>query len=97
MARVKLAYENVLEQNKTLWEMKQWSDSVKATQMNVIVQLDDLLTIKEDQIVNLKLQNQMGSEMYDLANREIKREKKVKWVFVGISFGLAGLLTLSLL
>jgi len=97
MAQVKLAYENILDQNKTLLEMIQWCDSVEATHENIIVQLDDLLGIKEEKIINLKLQNQMGLEMYDMADHEIKREKKLKWIFVGTTTLLAGFLALSLL
>ena len=97
MAHVRLAYENVLEQNKTLYEMITWSDSVKDMQMNTIVALDGLLIIKEDQIENQKVQLGLERDKFELADGLIKKERKVKWVFVGISVGLAGLLTLSLL
>ena len=97
MAQVRLAYENVLAQNKTLWEMKQWSDSIKALQMNTIVQLDDLLIIKEDQIGNLKQQIVLERDKYGLAEGMIKKEKKLKWIFVGTTALMAGFLTLSLL
>lgn len=97
MAQVKLAYENVLTQNKTLLEMVAWSDSVKAMQMNTIVQLDDLLLIKEDQISNKNEQIKVHKEMYQLADKHIRKEKGLKWVFVGTTVLMAGFLTLALL
>jgi hypothetical protein len=97
MAQVKLAYENVLAQNKTLWEMKQWNDSIKALQMNTIVGLDDLLVVKEQQIGNLKQQVALNRDMFELANDQIRKERKLKWIFVGTTAVMAGFLTLSLL
>ena len=96
MARVLLEYENVLEQNKTLWEMKVWSDSIKAMQMNTIVELDDLLRIKEEQITNKDAQIVLEREKFGLANDQIKKERRLKWVFMGTTVVMAGFLTLSL-
>lgn len=97
MAQVKLAYENVLEQNLTLLEMNRWCDSVRQAHVNVIVQLDDLLMIKEEKIVNLKKQNEVSQDMFQLANDQIRKENRLKWVFVGTTVLMAGFLTLALL
>jgi ATP-dependent helicase/DNAse subunit B len=97
MAQVKLAYENVLEQNMTLLEMNRWCDSVKQAHMSVIVKLDDILQIKEEQIDNLKIQIGVNHDMFELANDQIKKERRLKWVFVGTTVVMAGFLTLSLL
>ena len=97
MSRVLLEYENVLAQNKTLWEMTQWSDSVKSTQMNVIVQLDDLLVIKEDQIGNLKHQIVLEQDKFGLAGEQIRNERGWKRFWMVATGLTAGFLALSLL
>jgi len=96
-ARLKLEYIHLDSMNMTLTQALAQCDSVQDVQVDVIIRLDDLLGIKEDKIVNLKLQNQMGLEMYDMADHAIKREKKLKWIFVGTTVLMAGFLTLSLL
>lgn len=97
MARVILEYENVLDQNKTLWEMKQWSDSVKSMQMNVIVQLDDLIVIKDDQIGNLQQQIVLEQDKFWLAEQEIKHQRGWKRFWIVATGLTAGFLALSLL
>lgn len=97
MAQVKLAYENVLDQNKTLLEMMAWCDSVQGAQANVIFQLDDLLIIKDEQIINKNGQIVLEREKFGLAENQIKKERKLKWVFMGTTVLMAGFLTLSLL
>ena len=97
MAQVKLAYENVLDQNKTLLEMMAWCDSVQGAQANVIFQLDDLLIIKDEQIINKNTQIVLEREKFGLAENQIKKERRLKWVFMGTTVLMAGFLTLSLL
>ncbi len=97
MAQVKLAYENVLDQNKTLLEMVAWCDSIKDTQENVIVQLDDLLMIKEQQIENKSAQIVLEQEKYGLAGAQIRKERNLKRLFMMSTLFMAGFLTLSLL
>ena len=97
MAQVKLAYENVLDQNKTLLEMMAWCDSVQDAQANVIFQLDDLIVIKDEQIINKNTQIVLEREKFGLAEGLIKRERKLKWIFVGTTALMAGFLALSLL
>lgn len=97
MARVILEYDNLLEQNKTLGEMMAWCDSVMGTQIQIIGGLDGLVDIKDEKITNLTLQNEQEREKYELAGVMIKKEKKLKWIFVGTTALMAGFLALSLL
>jgi hypothetical protein len=97
MAQVKLAYENILDQNKTLLEMTQWCDSVRETQANIIVQMDDLIVIKDEQIINKNTQIVLEREKFGLADEQTRKERKLKWVFMGTTILMAGFLTLSLL
>ena len=97
MARVKLEYTYLFEENKTLTEMMAWCDSVIGTQVIVIERMDGLLIIKDEKIVNLKHQNKQVGEIYDLVNEQVKKERKLKWIFVGTTALVAGFLTLSLL
>ena len=97
MAQVRLAYENVLDQNKTLLEMVAWCDSVRESQTDIIIQLDDLLGIKEEKITNLTLQNEQEQVRFDLVNDQVGKQRKLKWVFMGTTVLMAGFLTLSLL
>jgi len=97
MARVLLEYTNLLEENKTLGEMMNWCDSVMNTQVRIIASMDGLLIIKEDQIENKAGQIQLQNEKYELAEGVIKKEIRLKWIFVGTTIIMAIFLTLSLL
>ncbi len=77
--------------------MMAWCDSVMGTQVVVIEGLDGLLIIKDEKIVNLKLQNEQALGMFDLVNDQVKKERKLKWIFAGTTILVAGFLTLSLL
>ena len=97
IARVKLEYTHLFEENKTLHEMMTWCDSVMGTQVIVIERMDGLLIIKDEKIVNLKSQNKQVLGMYELAGVMIKKERKLKWIFMGTTIVVVGFLTLSLL
>jgi len=97
MARVILEYDNLLEENHTLGEMMNWCDSVMDTQEQIIRGMDGLIIIKDEKITNLKLQNEQIFEMFDLVNDQVKKEKKLKWIFIGTTTFVVTLLTLSLL
>jgi len=96
-ARLKLEYIHLDSINMTLYAMIAWSDSVKDMQMNIIVGLDDLVIIKEDQISNLKSQIVLEKDKFWLAGDQIKKERRLKWIFMGTTVVMAGFLTLSLL
>ena len=97
MARVKLEYIHLDSLNMSLVEALNHCDSVKDAQRNVIIQLDDLLGIKEDQIENLKQQNVQHEYKYVLSAGVAKKERKLKWIFLGSTVVMAGFLALSLL
>ena len=94
---MKLEYIHLDSLNMSLVEALNHCDSVKDAQRNVIIQLDDLLGIKEDQIENLKQQNVQYEYKYVLSAGAIKKERKLKWIFLGSTVVMAGFLTLSLL
>lgn len=96
-ARVKLEYLYLDSLNMTLKQSLYWCDSINLVQGDVIFQLDDLLMIKEDQIVNLKSQIVLGQDKFGLAENQIKKERRLKWIFMGTTIVMAGFLTLSLL
>ena len=77
--------------------MVAWCDSIKEAQANIIVQLDDLLLIKDEQIINKNMQIVLGREKFGLAENQIEKERKLKWIFLGSTVVMAGFLALSLL
>jgi hypothetical protein len=77
--------------------MKQWSDSVKALQMNTIVDLDGLVAIREGQIDNLKTQNEFEREKFDLAEQDAKNQRGWKRFWMVATGLTAGFLALALL
>lgn len=95
-ARLKLEYLSLLEENKSIHQMLGWCDSVRTTHMNVVIQLDDILSIKEEKIRNLQAQYNLAEGKYDLANTQLKKEKRKKGFFIGTTI-TAGIIIVAIL
>lgn len=96
LARVKLEFINLFEENKNLHQIIIWCDSIDATQKTIIKEKNVLLNIKDDKIRNLQNQNEQEIAKYSLANDQIKKERKNKYIFMGTTIGAVILLTISL-
>lgn len=95
-AQLKLEYINLYEDHVSLMGIMEWCDSVQSAQGSVIIQLDGLLEIKENQISNLKSQIILEQDKFGLADSQIKRERRLKFIFIGTTVLMVGFLTLSL-
>ena len=96
-ARLKLEYIHLDSMNMTLTQALMHCDSVRSSQQTVIVFLDDLIIVNQEQLINQKEQIQVQREKYALAYGMVKKEKKLKWIFVGTTGFALALLALSLL
>lgn len=97
MSRVKLEVEYLWEQNLTLTQSLAWCDSVRNLQMDVINTLSDMMDTSEKQNMNLQSQILHERAKTELGQYQVKRHKRLKWVFVGTTVVTTTLLTLSLL
>jgi len=65
--------------------MLEWCDSIRIAQERVIIQLNDIIDIRGEKIVNLTSQFKLSEGKYDLANSQIKIERKKKYLFMGVA------------
>jgi len=97
LARVQIEFESLLDQNKTLGQMVQYCDSIKESQVLVIVQKDVQLKAKQDQIDAKQKQFVAMEAKYMLSYDQIKSERKKKQLYMGTTVAALLLLALSLL
>ena len=96
MAHVKLAYENVLEQNRTLLEMVDWCDSISELNHIAISEKDLQLKLKDRQIQDQVLIIGLQDDKFKVAEKQINKQSTLKHLFIGTTILAAIVLTVSL-
>ena len=78
VARVKLEYKNLLEQNKSRYEMLQWCEQGRLHDSIANAEKDIQLALKDDQINNRQLALVQMEGKYLLTDEQMRKEKGKK-------------------
>jgi len=96
LARVKIEYTFLLEQNKSLTEMLTWCDSIGRLDCIALEQKDIELKLKDDMLYNREQVIIHWEEKYDLSATHVKKERRRKYLYMGTTASALALLVFSL-
>jgi len=83
LARVKLEFTFILEENKSMYEMLRWCDSIEAVQQAIIGEKDVQLGLKNQQIDALDNIVSFNIQKFDLSEKQGKRFKRQRNLSIG--------------
>jgi hypothetical protein len=96
-ARLKLEYLNLLESNMNLVEMINHCDSMYQAELNATIGLYNVVSIRDEQIINLTNQRNLEREKYQLADQRVAKHIIQKFIWMGATITAVVLLTFSLI
>lgn len=95
LARLKIEYTFLLDQNRTLSQMVMWCDSISRTDSLIISELNNQLDLKDNLLANRNTTIQKWQDKFDIASSQTTIERKRKRIYFITTLAAVSLLIAS--
>lgn len=92
LARLKIEYTFLLDENRTLSQMVSWCDSISQADSTIISELNNQLDLKDQLLLNRNLTIQQWQEKFNTADSQTLIERKRKGLYFITTLAALGLL-----
>jgi len=97
MARVKVEYTFLLDENKSLKQMVEFCDSMSTASNVVILEKNREIQIRQDMLKNRDEKYVIIKRQVSTCEYQIKKERRKRFMYMGTTAGAFTLLVLALL
>ena len=97
MARVKVEYTFLLDENKSLKQMVEYCDSMVAVSNVVILEKNKQIQTRQDMLKNRDEKYVFMETQFNTCEYQIKKERKKRYMYMGTTGVAIGLLVIALL